>query len=260
MQPTNAANTAMSDKTERQTKQQQPSRGRHDLPATAGERSDKQSIEQFIHQVRNLPTKAEGQGRLLFALDATASREATWDQACDLQSELFLATRDLGGLAIQLCYYRGYGEFKATAFVTQTNQLLKLMNGVRCLGGVTQINRVLQHALKETRTQPVKAVVFIGDCCEESVDPLCHSAGELGMLRTPVFMFQEGQDAHTRAVFEQVSKLSGGAYAPFDRSSPQLLKELLAAVAVYASGGVKALKHYASQSSPEVKRLTGQIR
>ena len=166
----------------------------------------------------------------------------------------------MGGLAIQLCYYRGYGEFKATRFVTQTEQLLKLMNGVRCLGGITQINRVLQHALQETRAQPVKAVVFIGDCCEESIDPLCHSAGELGMLRTPVFMFQEGQDAHTKAVFEQVCKLSGGAYAPFDRSSPQILKDLLAAVAVYASGGVKALKHHASHSSAEVKRLTGQIR
>lgn len=238
----------------------QQSRGRHDLPVNAGEKSDKQSIDRFIHQVRNLPNPTQGQGRLIFAMDATASREATWDQACDLQSELFLATRDLGGLAIQLCYYRGYGEFKATAFVTQTAQLLSLMNGVSCLGGITQINRVLQHALKETRAQPIKAVVFIGDCCEESVDPLCHSAGELGMLRTPVFMFHEGQDAHTRAVFQQVSKLSGGAYAPFDRSSPQLLKDLLAAVAVYASGGVKALKHHASRSSPEIKRLTGQIR
>lgn len=250
----------MSEKTKTHLDQERQSQMRDDLPANTGKTSDKQAIEQFIHQVRQLPTQASGQGRLLFALDATASREATWDQACDLQSELFLATRDLGGLAIQLCYYRGYGEFKATAFVTQTNQLLTLMNGVRCLGGITQINRVLQHAVKETRVQPIKAVVFIGDCCEESVDPLCHSAGELGMLRTPVFMFQEGQDVHTRAVFEQVSKLSGGAYAPFDRSSPQLLKDLLAAVAVYASGGVKALKHYASQSSPEVKRLTGQIR
>ena len=250
----------MPDKSDPRTPQQRQSSGRNGLPVGTGDKSDKQSIEQFIHQVRSLPTGGGGQGRLLFALDATASREATWDQACDLQSELFLATRDLGGLAIQLCYYRGYGEFKATAFVTKTQQLLKLMNGVRCLGGITQINRVLQHALKETRAQPIKAVVFIGDCCEESVDPLCHSAGELGMLRTPVFMFQEGNDAHTKAVFEQVSKLSGGAYAPFDRSSPQLLKDLLSAVAVYASGGVKALQHFASQSSPEVKRLTGQIR
>ncbi|MDX1633761.1 MAG: VWA domain-containing protein [Marinobacter sp.] len=223
-------------------------------------RSDRKAIDQFIHKVRTLPKQDGSQGRLIFALDATASREATWDQACHLQSELFLATRDLGGLSIQLCYYRGFGEFKATTFVNQTGQLLNLMNGVTCLGGHTQIGRVLSHAVKETRTKPVKAVVFIGDCCEEPVDELCHSAGELGLLRTPVFMFHEGSDAHARAVFQQVSKLSGGAYAPFDRNSPQVLKDLMAAVAVYASGGTKALEDFSSRSSPEVRRLTRQIR
>src|SRR6056297_2565137 len=87
-------------------------------------RSDKQSIDQFIEKVRTLPQTGAGPGgkpgRLIFALDATGSREPTWDQACHLQSELFMATRDLGGLAIQLCYYRGFGEFKATGFVTET--------------------------------------------------------------------------------------------------------------------------------------------
>ena len=223
-------------------------------------KSDKQSIEQFIHQVQKLPTGGGVKGRLIFALDATASREATWDEACHLQSELFLATKDLGGLAIQLCYYRGFREFKATGFVTETGQLLGLMNGVSCLGGRTQISRVLAHAVSETRNQSVKAVVFIGDCCEEPVDELCHTAGELGMLRTPVFMFHEGDDAHARAVFQQVSKLSGGAYAPFDRNSPQVLKDLMAAVAVYASGGAKALEDFSNHSSLEVKRLTKQIR
>ncbi|PCM43490.1 hypothetical protein [Marinobacter sp. ANT_B65] len=223
-------------------------------------RSDKKSIDQFIQQVRKLPPQVGGQGRLIFALDATASRGATWDEACHLQSELFLATKDLGGLAIQLCYYRGFREFKATGFVNETGQLLNLMNGVSCLGGHTQIGRVLAHAREETRAKAVKALVFIGDSCEEPVDELCHIAGELGMLRTPVFMFHEGADAHARAVFQQVSKLSGGAYAPFDRNSPQVLKDLMAAVAVYASGGVKALKDYSSSSSPEVERLIRQIR
>lgn len=223
-------------------------------------RSDRTAIDAFIDKVNTLPVNVESQGRLIFALDATASREATWDQASDLQSGLFLAAQDLGGLSIQLCYYRGFREFKATNFVSQTTQLLKLMSRVHCLGGITQIERVLRHALQETRVRPVKAVVFIGDCCEESVDELCHAAGELGMLRTPVFMFQEGDDPHARAVFKQVSLLTGGAYAPFDRNSPQALKELLGAVAVYASGGAKALKDYSSRSSAEVKRLTQQIK
>ncbi len=223
-------------------------------------KSDRTEIDQFINEVRAMPQEGGGQGRLVFALDATASREPTWDQACHLQSELFTATRDLGGLAIQLCYYRGYGEFKATRFVSRTEQLLQLMNGVSCLGGRTQIGRVLAHAVTETRQSPVKAVIFIGDCCEEPVDELCHKAGELGMLRTPVFMFHEGHDPHARAVFQQLGKLSGGACVPFDRSSPQVLKELLAAVAIYASGGARALEDYSRRSSVEVKRLTQQIR
>lgn len=222
-------------------------------------KSDRSEIDQFINEVRAMP-QGGGQGRLVFALDATASREPTWDQACHLQSELFTATRELGGLAIQLCYYRGYGEFKATGFVSKTEQLLQLMNGVSCLGGRTQIHRVLSHAVAETRQNPIKAVIFIGDCCEEPVDELCHKAGELGMLRTPVFMFHEGQDPHARSVFQQIGKLSGGACVPFDRSSPQVLKELLAAVAIYASGGTRALEDYSARSSAEVKRLTQQIR
>lgn len=222
-------------------------------------RDDKQAIDQFIEQVKSLPSATSSKGRMIFALDATASREATWDQACHLQSELFLATRELGGLSIQLCYYRGFGEFHATDWVTDTRQLLNKMNRVTCLGGHTQIRKVLTQARKETRIQPVTAVVMIVDCCEESIDDLCQQAGELGMLRTPVFIFHEGGDAHAEAVFRQLSKLSGGAYAPFDSNSPATLKDLLAAVAVYASGGKKALEHFSARQGQHIKRLTQQL-
>lgn len=222
-------------------------------------RSDKQAIDSFIDQASKLPAVGESQGRLLFALDATASRQPSWDRASHLQSEMFLATRELGGLAVQVCYYRGFNEFRATPWINDTDRLLRAMNRVSCLGGHTQIRKVLGQALKETRVTPVKAVVFIGDCCEESVDDLCQRAGELGLLRTPVFVFQEGQEPHAEAVFKQISKLSGGAYARFDASASEVLKELLAAVAVYASGGVKALEKHSSRQGPEVKKLTRQL-
>ena len=223
-------------------------------------RSDKREIDAFIDQANKLPAVSDSQGRLLFALDATASRQPSWDRACHLQSEMFLATRELGGLAVQVCYYRGFNEFKATPWINDTDRLLKAMNRVTCLGGHTQIRKVLGQALKETRNKPVKAVVFIGDCCEETVDDLCQRAGELGMLRTPVFVFQEGHDSHAEAVFRQISKLSGGAYARLDQNASEVLKELLAAVAVYASGGVKALDKLSSKQSPSVRRLTQQLR
>lgn len=53
-------------------------------------------------------------GRLIFAIDATASRQPSWDRACQLQGEMFLAVRDVGGLAVSLAYYRGFQEFAAT--------------------------------------------------------------------------------------------------------------------------------------------------
>lgn len=222
--------------------------------------SDRQSIDQFLAEVKQLPKNTSGQGRLMFALDATASREPTWDQASHLQSELFRVTEQRGGLAIQLCYYRGYGEFQATPFVRNTQALRQQMTGVRCLGGLTQIKRVLAQARTETSKQQVHAVIFIGDCCEESVDPLCHLAGELGILKTPVFMFQEGHDPHARLVFQQISQLSGGAYAPFDRHSPEVLQDLLAAVAIYASGGRQALTDFSKRQGGAVLRLTQQLK
>ncbi|WP_151671745.1 VWA domain-containing protein [Nitrincola schmidtii] len=221
--------------------------------------SDSQAIDLFIKQVNSLPQVQTAGGRLMFALDATASRQASWDQACQLQSELFLATKELGGLSVQLCYYRGFGEFHATAWINDTQELLRQMNGVSCLGGHTQIRKVLNQALRETRQRPVRAVIIVVDCCEEDVDQLCQKAGELGMLKTPVFIFHEGHDSEAERVFKQICKLSGGAYTPFDSHSPEVLRDLLAAVAVYASGGRKALEHFSSSQGQHIKRLTQQL-
>ncbi|WP_417584934.1 VWA domain-containing protein [Nitrincola sp.] len=221
--------------------------------------SDTQAIDLFIDQVNKMPAIHTREGRLIFALDATASRQASWDQACQLQSELFLATRDLGGLSVQLCYYRGFGEFRVTPWINDTNELLRQMNGVSCLGGHTQIRKVLSQAVKETRIKQVRAIILVVDCCEEDSDTLCQKAGELGMLNTPVFIFHEGQDSQAGQVFQQICKLSGGAYTPFDSRSADVLRELLAAVAVYASGGRKALEHLSTSQSQHIKRLTQQL-
>ncbi|GGO79474.1 hypothetical protein GCM10011348_13820 [Marinobacterium nitratireducens] len=221
--------------------------------------SSRQEVDQFLHQVAKTPTTGNG-GRLIFALDATASREPTWDHACQLQSEMFEQTRSLGGLSVQLCYYRGYQEFFASGWLQNTDRLLQQMNGVRCLGGHTQIARLLAHARDESRRQRVQALVFIGDCMEENVDDLCQLAGELGLLSVPVFVFQEGSDIVAARAFKQISRLSGGAYCHFDRNSAGLLRELLGAVAVYASGGRKALEHYSRGKQGEVLQLTHQLR
>lgn len=221
-----------------------------------------QDIDKFLKKVASTPiTKAAGKrGRLIFALDATASREPTWDRACHLQGEMFAETAALGGLDIQLVYYRGFGECRASKWTRRSEDLLRIMTSVFCLGGHTQIRKVLKHAIKETQKDKVDAVVFIGDCMEEDVDALCHLAGELGLLGVPVFMFHEGGEPIAAKTFRQIARLSGGAYCRFDEGSAKQLRELLSAVAVYAAGGRKALADLSKKRGGMVMKLTHQVR
>lgn len=213
--------------------------GKNDV---AERRSDNAAIDAFVRQARALATGAGGEGgRLILALDATMSRQPTWDLACTLQAEMFDAAGRSGGLAVQLVYFRGFGECRASRFVTDTGQLKDLMTRIDCRGGQTQIGKVFAHALKETERQKVNALVYIGDAMEEEVDALADKAGRLGLHGVPVFVFQEGHDPGAETAFREFARLSKGAWFRFDRSSAARLAGLLSAVAIYASGGLKAL-------------------
>jgi hypothetical protein len=219
-------------------------------------------VDAFLKQVAATPMvrPAPGErGRLMFALDATASRQPTWDQACHIQAEMFKETAALGGLDIQLVFYRGLAELKASAWFDSAAALLKHMSAVTCLGGKTQIDRVLKFAIAETKRRKVNAVVFIGDCMEEDIDALCHKAGELGLLGVPVFVFHEGSDPNAEEAFRQIAHLTRGAYCPFDANSAHQLRELLSAVAVYAAGGRAALEDYSRRAGGATLLLTRQI-
>ncbi len=221
--------------------------------------SSSTEIDAFIEKA-HMPAPSDSRGRLLFALDATASREATWDHACALQAEMFAAIARLGTLHVQLCYYRGFHDFHVSPWVRDTQALASQMCGVSCLGGHTQIERVLRHALAETRQRPLQVVVLIGDCCEEALDPLCELAGELGLQGTRIFAFHEGRDPTGERLFRQLARLSGGVFAPFDTASAARLRELLAAAAVYATGGLRALEQFATGKSDQLLQLTHQLR
>jgi hypothetical protein len=119
---------------------------------------------------------------------------------------------------------------------------------------------VPNHAIRETGARKVNALVFVGDAMEEKVDCLCRLAGELGALGVPIFIFQEGLAPDAEAAFQQMATLSKGAYCRFDLAGIDRLKELLAAVAVYASGGHQALLAYGRKKGGEVLRLTSQLR
>src|SRR6516164_9489474 len=198
-----------------------------------------------------------GTGRLIFALDATMSREETWDMACSLQGDMFRTVASIGGLNVQLVYYRGLDECRASRWVTDPVKLANMMTKIRCNAGHTQIGKVLAHAKRETGLLKVAATVFVGDAFEEEADEIVPLAQELGQLNTPVFMFQEGKASSVEHVFREIAKASGGAYCRFDDGSAEQLRELLKLVATFAVGGVAALE--ASKSADAVK-LLGQLK
>ena len=227
-----------------------------DKPAT------RQELAAFLNKVAAMPAvaKTAGGGRLLFALDATASREQTWDQASRLQGEMFLAARDAGGLQVQLVYFRGFAEFYKTPWCRDSTALLGLMSGIQCRAGTTQIARVLQHALSENKAQRIHCLVYVGDAMEENPELLCQLAGQLGMLNVPVFVFQEGHDPLVQETYQAMARLSRGAWSRFDSGSAAGLRELLRAVAIYASGGLQALERFSQGAGNEIQRLTRQLR
>ena len=223
-------------------------------PASKGE------VDAFLRQVAKAPVRAAGgPGRLIFAMDATASREPTWDRAAHIQAAMFSETVGLGGLEIQLCYYRGVLEIECSPWCAESDTLRKRMTRVFCAAGLTQIGRVLRHALDEARCGKVNALVFVGDCVEESEDELYGLAGQLGLLGLPAFVFQEGVEPAAERCFRRIAQLSGGAYCRFDVNSPQTLRDLLSAVAVYAAGGRKELEQFGRKRGGEALRLTHQI-
>src|SRR5215471_8915486 len=171
-------------------------------------------IDTFIAEMtKSSPRTTSGTGRLIFALDATASRNYTWDMACHLQGDMFQAVASIGGLSVQLVYYRDLSECRSSRWVTDTSELTRLMTRIHCRAGRTQIGKVLVHAKRETGLLKVSALVFVGDAFEEEEDRILPDAHELGRLGVPVFMFQEGHDRDVEHVFREIAQASSkGVY------------------------------------------------
>lgn len=231
-------------------------RGRTGL--TAQTRSSQGEIDAFLQQARHLaPRTGATPGRLIFALDATMSRQPTWDMACALQGEMFSTAAAVGDLSVQLVYFRGHSESRASRWVDNAESLRAAMERIDCRGGLTQIARVLAHAKKEAEKHSLAAFVYVGDSMEENIDELLGLAGDLGLRGVKAFVFHDGRDPAAESAFRQIAQLTGGAYLPFDKNSAAELKALLVAVAAYAAGGRKALE---AMDSDTARQLLADMR
>ena len=223
--------------------------------------ANRDEVTTFLQKVKATPVEISTtkHPRLIFSLDATASREPMWDRACHIQAQMFKETLSLGGLDIQLAYYRGFLEFSATPWANSGESLLSYMSSIRCAAGQTQIAKVMQHTISENSKTPVKALVFVGDAMEEDPTLLNRLAGKLGIMGVPIFVFQDGYDAITERSFRDIARLSKGAYCQFDANSVYKLRDLLCAIAVFVAGGHKALNKYIAAHGTNVAQLTHQL-
>ncbi len=218
-------------------------------------------VADFLRRMKSIaPATTTGRGRLVFAMDATMSRQPTWDMALALQAEMFNVVREIGGLDVQLVFFRGMDECRSSKWVADPAALARLMTTVQCRGGYTQIGKVLSHVRRESERLRVNALVYVGDCMEEKVDELCGRAGELALIGVPVFLFQEGGDVPAARAFREIATLTRGAYCRFDQGSADQLRELLKAVAVYAAGGRQALQQLAeARDGAAARRLLADM-
>jgi hypothetical protein len=220
--------------------------------------ASRSEVDTFLAELKKLSSSSSGtRGRLIFALDATASRQPTWDTACELQASMFREAGAIGGLDMQLVYYRGLSECQSSKWISDPVELGRIMTKIMCESGYTQIEKILKHAQKETKLLKVSALVFVGDAMEENPDTLAHEAGELVRLGVPAFMFQEGNNREVECTFREIAQLTRGAYCRFDPGAARQLAELLRAVAVFAAGGVAAL---AGRRDSAAVKLLGQLR
>jgi hypothetical protein len=126
---------------------------------------------------------------------------------------MFRTAAAVGNLDLQLVFYRGDGECKATSWISDPARLARIMSGIDVRAGMTQIEKILAHVQKETTLLHVGALVFIGDAMEESPDVLVARARELGRSKTPAFLFQEGRDSEVESAFRDIARNTGRLWA-----------------------------------------------
>jgi hypothetical protein len=214
-----------------------------------------QRVSDFLSKV-----KASQRGRICFMIDATGSRGPTWDTAAQLQAEMFAEAAKLGTLEMQVVYFRGTNEVGASRWTNDARELQHFMGNIRWDAGYTKYARALAHVRKEHEQQAISAVIAIGDMLEEEPRTLYDAVAGLG---APLFAFQEGSNfeqpevAQLREAFQEMARLTKGAYHSFDAGSIAQLRELLRAVAVFATGGLTALADLRTDSA---RKLLGQLK
>lgn len=211
-------------------------------------------------KIASVPSKAalraaavsERRPRLVFGIDATASREPAWEAAKKITDSLF--TTLPGELDVALAVHGGGVVSMFSAFSSDVQRFRDLAAGVSCRAGHTQLVPLMQR----TREHPdVKVFLYIGDCFEESEEEAYEAADALKARGIRAVMLHDASsgDMAARRVFEEIAKRTGGVCLDFYGGDRQAMKNIFEAVAVLAVGGIKLLQQRRSQLPGAAKLL-----
>jgi hypothetical protein len=178
--------------------------------------------------------------RLVFAVDATASREPAWAAARQVTDALVKTLP--GELDVALAVHGGSRVHTFTAFTNDPNTLRDRAAGVTCQAGATRLLPILTATLKRPA---IKVVIYIGDVFEEHLPLARQTADAMGAQNTKLIVLHDTSDptaCRDTELFWDLAKRTGGCVLPFDATAPGRLRDILSAVAVYAVGGEKLLR------------------
>ena len=176
--------------------------------------------------------------RIGFLIDATASREHTWEQAQTIQAKMFHSASGLTALKLRLVYFGG-NRITKHGWNDNERGVAAHMAAVRCSAGLTQIIEGLEAFIDEKPENRAGAIILIGDCFEEDSAIAAKTAALLKAKNIKVFSFIEGEDWTAHSVFKNLATITGGKFAKFGDDLP--LDDLCEGVALMTYGGEKAL-------------------
>ena len=177
--------------------------------------------------------------RLIFGFDATASREPAWETARDVTDALVQALP--GELDVALAAHGGTRLHTFTAFTNDAQTLRDLAASITCKAGHTRMLPILSGSLERPG---VRVVTYIGDVFEESLRRGRQLADTMGGRGIKLIVLHDTSDWNARQdaeIFLDLARRTGGCVLPFDANAPGRLRDMLAAVAVYAVGGLRLL-------------------
>jgi hypothetical protein len=191
--------------------------------------------------------------RLVFAIDATASRDRAWEAAKQVTDCIFRAAP--GGIEVALAVHSGGKLARFSPFHPHVDNIRDEAAGVACVAGPTRMLDIMEETLRRTG---VKALVYIGDCFEEDMERGLAVAERLGLRGIKLVVLHDTTTGGTGSggAFRMMAARAGGLVLPFDMSSLDRLADALSAVGAYVAGGPDRLRAM-RLDSPAARLLLG---